>query len=224
MIAQDFKTIRDTLTECFRESGVFAPLDSTGTYFQADSIRKDEKLWLAIAAGVDDSEARDLFRGHSTRIQRAQLPLRVRQISEISLLFVVRPFEGGLGNVSPLSLVVPFTPRLGIECLEVRQAYFRLWDLPENKHGLRNLRWEWDAVQAKEPSLEKWLHRWQKDIGFNPAHTPSHLHLNTDRVKPGDHSREQPGEKFDELRIALGSPNPLAFILGIAAWLRAVSS
>ena len=104
--------------------------------------------------------------------------------------------------------------------MEIRIAYIRIYDIPENDNRLLNLRWEWDVQPAVQDPFEKWLKCWKSDCGFNPAHPPSHLHLNSEVFSSGGNKAIRPGDLERELRLAIGRPNPLAFLLSIGAWFR----
>ena len=95
------------------------------------------------------------------------------------------------------------------------------FDLSDGKFGLFNLRWEVDTREAGKPPREHWLRDWKRTLRHNPAHPSSHLHFNTQpKASPVERSRglEEPGE--NDLRLAIGDPNPLAFLLSVAAWVR----
>ena len=92
--------------------------------------------------------------------------------------------------------------------------------MERGSEAIEHLRWDFDPAAAYAAPQEKWLQRWKPIIGFNPAHPPSHLHINQ---KPLDHftrSRDAQAYSPDELRLAIGVPNPLAFLMSIAVWLR----
>jgi len=220
MSDQEFILIKNIFMECFNDSLIFKRPDTDGNFFEIGDLRKDQKLWLVLGAGLNESDAQDLFRGHPKKTQNASYPIRFDPDGKISLLFVVRPLEQIPNEDTSLKLIVPFAFNKGIPYLEMRQAHIRVRDLPENSHNLRNLRWEWDIQSSVNQPWERWLRSWQEDIGFNPAHPPSHLHLNTEPPIPDD----RPTDSRSDLRLAIGKPNPLALIFSIAVWLRAIVS
>jgi hypothetical protein len=220
MGAHDLVTIQRTFEQCFKDIAVFERYDMDGQFFEVNDVQKDNGRWLVIAAGLSEAEAKDFFAGNPARAQKSLVPLRYRSRCKISLLFVLRPFEENPKYPNQTILVSPFAPTKRIPWIEIRQAYMRILDIPDNDIQLSSVRWEWDAVPAVRDPDEKWLRSWKYDCGFNPAHPPSHLHLNSRALVPGSITR--PGDLKNELRIAIGRPNPLAFILSIAAWFRGV--
>lgn len=220
MSAHDLQTIQNTFTKCLKDSAVFRRPDSHGNYFEVNNLRKDNKDWLVVAAGIDESEAGDLFQGISKRAEKAVAPLRFGNSCEISILFVARPFSG---EIVPNSKSFPFAVQQGIPWIELREAYIRVWDLPDgNPQKLSNIRWEWDLSGRSDDPYEDWLREWKEEIGFNPSHSPSHLHFNTDRNTQENTSSVRSGDRLDDLRLAVGKPNPLALILSLAVWLRSL--
>ena len=220
MSAYDLVVIQRTFQQCFKDIAVFERSDTDGQFFEVNDIQKDNKRWLVIAAGLDQAEAEDFFVGNSNRAEKSLVPLRYKLICKISLLFVLRPFEQDPMFCNQTILVSPFAPTKGIPWIEIREAYVRIRDIPDNSSQLANLRWEWDSVPAIQDPVEKWLRSWKYDCGFNPAHPPSHLHLNSENFVPG--STRRPGDLQNELRIAIGRPNPLAFLISIAVWFRGI--
>lgn len=223
MDAQSLQTVQNTFEKCFRDSAIFIRSGFSGRYFEADEVRWDNKSWIVIAAGLDEGQAGKVFRGNQNRAEKSLAPLYFRGACEMSLLFVARPFHGDPAEISPLSLVTPFAPQQGIRWLELREAYIRLWGIPTNTQGLSNIRWEWDLDSVRDTPRERWLRDWTTDLGFNPAHSPSHLHLNSTRIETGQGSHFRFDDSPHELRLAIGRPNPLALILSIAVWLRSLS-
>ncbi len=219
MTANQLSIIQNTFVDCFSDSAVFDRREAEGNYFEADDIRKDNSHWLVIAAGLTDTEARSLFKGNTTRAKRASIPLRFMEKCEISVLFVARPFLGNAMDASSRCFIAPFAPKRGMPWIELRQARVRISSLPPNRNSLQNFRWEYDCRQAKQQPLEGWLHRWNREFGFNPAHSPSHLHINSDELSPDE---TRPGDTIEDLRLAIGNPNPLVLIMSIAVWLRRI--
>jgi hypothetical protein len=90
----------------------------------------------------------------------------------------------------------------------------------DTRSSLFNFRWEVDARQSGDPPLEDWLRGWWSSLGYSPAHPPSHLHFNS-QLKPSSgrsQGLDEPAE--NSLRLALGDPNTIAFLLSVAAWVR----
>lgn len=220
MSAHDLATIQRTFQQCFKDIAIFERSDTDGQFFEVNDIQKDNRRWLVIAAGLNQAEAEDFFAGNPTRVQKSLVPLRYKSSCEISFLFVLRPSDQDPMYSNQTILVSPFAPTQRIPWIEIRQAYVRILNIPDNETQLSSLRWEWDPVPAIRDPDEKWLRSWKYDCGFNPAHPPSHLHLNSKVLVPG--SIRRPGDLYNELRIAIGRPNPLAFIFSIAVWLRGV--
>lgn len=211
-------TIQRTFQQCFKDIAVFERSDTDGQFIEVDDIHKENRHWVVLAAGLDQTEAGNFFAGNRTKAERSLIPLRYKLTCKISLLFVLRPFEQDPMFTNQTILVSPFALTKGIPWIEIRQAYVRILDIPENDMKLSNLRWEWDPVPATSDPDEKWLRSWKYECGFNPAHPPSHLHLNSKPLAVG--SMMRPGDSPNELRMAIGRPNPLALIFSIAVWLR----
>jgi hypothetical protein len=116
----------------------------------------------------------------------------------------------------PISQIVHFAPAEEVPLVEIREGFFRIRDLAENRNTVNSLRWELDAVQSRRDPIDPWLRRPASILGYNPAHPPSHLHINSydeDEVN-------MPVESSSDLRLCVGVVNPLALVLSIAAWLR----
>jgi hypothetical protein len=212
--------IQNAFQQCFRDIAVFERFRSDGQFFEVNDFQKENKRWLVIAAGIEKTEAVELFRGNPKRAQRSLIPLKYRDRCRISLLFLIRPFNEDPKYENQTVLVSPFAPDRGIPYVEIRIAYIRIYDIPENDNRLLNLRWEWDALSALKDPIEKWLKSWMSDCGFNPAHPPSHLHLNSEEFSSSGKGAVRTGDFERELRLAIGRPNPLAFLLSVGAWFR----
>ncbi|RJP33791.1 MAG: hypothetical protein C4527_03695 [Candidatus Omnitrophota bacterium] len=221
MAEYNLDSIKSIFSKCLDDCAVFHRPDSDGRLFESEVIHKEDKHWLVMAAGLCESEARKWFSSNNQRAENALHPLRFKHACEISFLFIVRPISEERSQFNPLKLIVPFAVQHQIPYLEINQAYIRMWDFPDNPHKLLNLRWEWDARPAANHPYENWLKEWTHDIGFNPAHPSSHLHINTKRLDP---FTLRAGDLFGDLRLAIGHPNPLALIFSIAVWLRSLSS
>lgn len=220
MSSHQFKRIQSIFSKCLRDTELFDRGDRDSDLFESDTIKKDNAYWLSIAAGITKPTARDIFPSNPKRAEKAIIPIRFKQTCEISLFFVVRPFEGNLSNITPLSLITPFAFESGIPWLEIRNASIRVSNLPQNNKKIDNIRWEWDAEMAKNKPHEPWLRVWHAECGFNPAHPPSHLHLNSNVSSFDDSTTIRNGDLADDFRLSIGNPNPLALILSLASWLR----
>ncbi len=213
-------SIKNIFSKCLEDCAVFHRPDSDGKLFESEVIHKENKTWLVIAAGLCESEANKWFSGHKKRAENSIFPILFKQRCEISMLFVVRAYDGNSIYSNPMRLIVPFAIQQQIPYLEMSQAYVRIWGVPDNYHNLMNLRWEWDTRPTKNYPYEKWLRNWTYDIGFNPAHPPSHLHINTERLDP---SKLRTGDLCEDLRLAIGNLNPLSFLFSLAVWLRTLT-
>ncbi|MDM8522858.1 hypothetical protein QUF80_05740 [Desulfococcaceae bacterium HSG8] len=220
MSINDLSLIQDIFCECIRDIAVLERFESDGRFFESDSIRKEKTDWIVIAAGLDESEAKQFFPGNSKRAERSAAPLRYKSC-KISMLFVVKPFDGDMNSISMSSLLItPFAPNKNIPLIRIRNAFLNVYDIPDNKNKLRNFRWEWDTNHSFEEPYEKWLRSWKNEIGFNPAHPPSHFHINSESYKENIEYIKRAGDSIDDLRISVGNPNPLSLILSVAVWLR----
>lgn len=215
MSISDLVGIQRTFTKCLKDIAVFERFHSDGQFFEVNDIQKENKRWLVVAAGIGEDETRDLFHENHKRAQKSLIPLLYKSTCRISFLFVLRPFDQDPMYSNQALLISPFAPTSGIPWVEIRNGYIKILNIPDNDNRLVNLRWEWDVIPALQYPYERWLRFWKDNCGFNPAHPPSHLHLNSDVI-----SSRRSGELENELRLALGRPNPLAFLLSIAVWLR----
>jgi len=130
---------------------------------------------------------------------------------------VLRPVPFPVPQHDPISQIAHFAPSEEVPLVEIREGFFRIRDLAENKNTVNSLRWELDAVQSRRDPIEPWLRRWALILGYNPAHPPSHLHINSyDEAEVS-----MPVDSSSDLRLCVGVVNPLALVLSIGAWLRA---
>lgn len=212
------QAIQNTFDSCLRAAEVFERAAPGNRLFEAEVLHKSGHKWLAMAAGIDSAKAASIFPSHSNRAAGATLPLRAIRGGVASLLFVVRPCEFPIEQHPPLKQVAMFAPSAGVPLIEIREAFFRLSDLPDNPNKIHTLRWEVDLAHAQNAPMENWLQKPSRLLGYNPAHCPSHLHVNS---MSGEDDRRQQAESFKDLRLGIGPANPLSVILSIAAWLRA---
>lgn len=214
----EFTIIQRIFESCLAGSAVFERDSSGGQLFEADVIRRENKRWIAIAAGVSQTEAQDIFAANSGRAERATIPLRTLRIGgSVSFLFVLRTSRFPIEQHDPTNQIAHFAPSEGIPLVEIREGFFRIRDLEDNRNTVKCLRWELDAVASRRDPMEPWLHNSASLLGYNPAHSPSHLHINS----YGEDEMNAPVDPDSDLRLCVGVVNPLALVLSIAAWLRA---
>lgn len=218
----DLETIKRVFERCIREAGVFDRDVPGKSLVEAEVLRKSTGKWLVIAAGIEEQEAQSVFPVSGKRAERAAIPLNVLGGAQASFLFVVRPVHSSTGLKALAAFVTPFAPGERVPFVELDSgAYLRLWDLPRTTAGLTSLRWELDPIAHRQEPMERWLQNWAKILEYNPAHAPSHLHLNSPPVSPNSDTTSRAEHSFGDLRLAVGIPNPLSLILSLAAWLRA---
>lgn len=216
MGSHELITLQAIFTQCFKDIAVFERFSSDGHYFESNDLIKEAKRWLVIAAGINEDDAKKYFNSHPNRFRKAIIPLSYKSLAKISLLFVIKPLSINSKHASSEELVAPFAPNRGIDLIEIRQGFIKVNDIPDNSQNLKSIRIDWELLPSLQEPFEKWLCSWKRECGFNPAHPPSHLHLNPKSSLGGN----RPGDLVDDLRLYLGKPNPLALILSIANWLR----
>jgi len=203
-----------------RDAQVFDRDVASGSLFEVDSLKKEDKRWLALAAGITEEESSTVFPANPSRAERATIPLSVLGGGQVSFYFVLRPTAFPIEGLATFSRTAQFAPREGIPLVEVRDAYFRLSNLPRDDNRLNHLRWELDLTTAHQDPIEEWLRPWMDRIRYNPGHAPSHIHFNAPPLDAEAVGRDRLEHSPSELRLAVGIPNPLALILSIAAWIR----
>ena len=213
-----FDIIQKQFSACFSNAEVFTRENASGTFFESEKIRKKNQDWLVVAAGVTESIAESYFSNNRARQVRAATPVNVIGGGQLSFAFIVRDIVVNDLNEANAEFVTTFAPKRGVPLIELSDSFFRLSNLSENESRLDHLRWELDSTNAFQQPHEKWLHPWKEAIGFNPAHPPSHLHINQKPLDDFESSREASTHSPAELRLAVGVPNPLALILSVAAW------
>ena len=207
-------------TACMRDAQVFERDVQSSGLFEAEVVKKEKKDWLAVAAGVAEEESGKVFPSNSARAERATLPLNILGGGQASLFFVLRPAEFPIENPSTFDRLAHFSPGDDIPLVEIREAYFRLSNLPGDDNRLSHLRWELDFSAGRGEPMEGWLQPWIRRIQYNPAHPPSHVHFNAPPVDADSTGRHRSHHSRSELRLAVGVPNPLAMILSLAVWIR----
>ncbi len=218
----DLETIKRVFERCIREAGVFDRDVPGKSLVEAEVLKRSTGKWLVIAAGIEEQEAQSVFPVSGKRAERAAIPLNVLGGAQASFLFVVRPVHSSTDLKALPRFVAPFAPSERVPFVELDGGgYLRLWDLPRTTTGLTSLRWELDAIPLRQEPMETWLQKWAEILEYNPAHAPSHLHLNSPPVTSNLSPTSRGEHSFADLRLAMGIPNPLAVILSLAAWLRA---
>jgi hypothetical protein len=139
---------------------------------------------------------------------------------QASFCYVLRPLVFPIEGSATFSRTTDFAPGEGIPLVEIRDAYFRLSNLPGDGNRVNHLRWELDPGTGHREPIEDWLLPWMERLRYNPGHAPSHIHLNAPPVDAEAVGRDQQEHSSSELRLAVGIPNPLALILSLAAWIR----
>ncbi len=216
----ELATVNGVFEVCMRDAQVFDRDVPGGSLFETETLRKERRKWLVVAAGIADNDAARVFSGSSARAERATIPLNVLGGGQASLLFVLRPLGLPVEKRSTLARLAHFAPGDDVPLVEMREAYLRLSDLPGSDNGLNHLRWELDLVAAHDEPLEEWAQPWKSRIHSNPAHPPSHLHVNSPTTDARRAERGRMDDSRSELRLAVGIPNPLAMLLSLAAWIR----
>lgn len=212
--------VAELLEACFRDAGVFSSQSGGTGLIETDVHTVERTRWLVACAGIGEKNAADYFPGQPKKRARAVNPLRTGDSGHLSFLFIVRPYDPGEGTALPPG-VTTFAPGIDIPYVEYRTgSFFRASDLDGGEIGVRHFRWEFDLVSARSEPRETWLRNWSRILGHNPAHPPSHLHVNSPPFEEDDGKRRV-DHSADDLRLAVSPPNPLALVLSFAAWQRA---
>ena len=206
---------------CMRDAQVFERDVPSGSLFEAEALRRENKRWLAVAAGIADAESSTVFPNNPARAERATIPLNILGGGQASFFFLLRPIGFPLEEPSTFARAAHFAPRDGIPLVEIREgSYFRLSNLPGEDNRLNHLRWELDLTTAYQDPKEEWLRPWMRRIQYNPGHPPSHIHFNAPPFDAEFVGPDRSDHSPSELRLAVGIPNPLAMILSLAVWIR----
>jgi hypothetical protein len=215
-----FEAIKKQFDACFTDAAIFQRDRSGGAFFEFDKLRKNKQDWTVVAAGVSDSLAKDFFPNNSGRQERAAIPVNIMGGGQLTFAFVLRAIDKLELSESNAEFMTTFAPKRGVPFVQLQDSFLRLSNLPENGSGLTHLRWELDSSNAFTQPQEPWLHHWKDVFGFNPAHPPSHVHINQTPIEDYESSREARTHSPADLRLAVGVPNPLAIILSLATWKR----
>jgi len=203
-----------------RDAQVFDRDVAGGSLFEVDNLKKENRNWLVLAAGVPPEESNTVFPNNPARAERATIPLNILGGGQASFHFLLRPLDFPVENSPTFARAAHFAPGDGIPLVEIREAYFRLSNLPGDNSPLNHLRWEFDLVTAYQDPMEDWLPPWKSRITYNPAHPPSHIHFNAPPIDAESVGRGRSDHSPAEFRLAVGLPNPLAMILSFAVWIR----
>jgi len=213
----EFKCILNQFNGCFQDIGIFERSEADNRYFESGDITRENTKWLVVAAGLNQSQAVKLFKGSPKRVEKAVIPLRYRDTCELKILFELRACDNTVEASWPIA---PFAAKSDVPWVEIRNAFLGVVNLPENQQSISNLRWEWDVYSSLKKPTEKWLRKWHAECGFNPAHPLPHLHINSAYLDSAQNVPQRPVKTIDELRLAIGYPNPLALLLSLGTWLR----
>ncbi len=210
-----FDRIQSHVEGCLQQAGVFERTVDGLQLFEVEIVERANAKWLVLAAGITESESWEYFPDEHKR-EHAVVPMQVSPCGQASLLLIVRPQESAASLV-PGKYVTDFSTDVG--WVEMRQGcYLRVDGL--ERPAVQQVRWELDPVEGFKPPKETWLRPWASLIGCNPAHAPSHWHINSPPIEePGPRHRRRVITP-PELRLATGLPNPLLLILSLANWLR----
>lgn len=209
-------TMQRVFDQCIRECGVFNRDETGGSLVEFETIRKEKKNWLVVGAGLTIEKSQRWFPNHPKRAERSRTPLMVFKSAEAELLFVCRPIDASIQGVD-FTTVTTFSPADRVPLIQLLDGYFQINNIDDDETRLDSIRWEFDLVQGKQQPSEAWLSDWKQRIGDNPAHAPSHLHINPQEQQLDERAGHSPAE----LRLAIGLPNPLTLLLSLATWIRA---
>lgn len=207
------ETFVDLVQCAFRESGVFQR-EGSHDLLTAEALTVSGRRYVALLAGSANARHRALHANDSRRHELNTFPLRLRGNGEVDVCIVARPLEDS-DEAAPDEHPAPFAPTEQLPWVAVREFHVRVFDLAENDLGVRCLRIEYDARSAAAPAQERWLRDWHRILGDNPAHSRWHVHVNS-----GDDAQGTLRGEFtdNDLRLAIGAPNPLTLVLSFAAW------
>jgi hypothetical protein len=204
---------------CLKDTGVFNRDVDSGGLLEAEILHRGQTNWLAIAAGIDTTLAHQIFPNNSKKAERAITPIRICSSSdELSFLFVLRPIRFPLDNIENLRNAAEFAPGMNYPLVELSEAFWCVSLNEQNENRIHKLLWEFDLSRSLNEPMESHLSNWKRKIGWNPAHSPSHLHINSPKQATLD-DRGIGSRAYEDLRLAVGMPNPLALFISFAAWL-----
>jgi len=215
--------IQETFLKCFRDTALYSRAVAGNNLFEVNNVKKDNKQWLILAAGLNDFDAALFFKDNPSRALRAKEPLTIPRTScKMSVLFVLSAFEEDAVVHDKSDRIAPFAPGNGVSFVEIREARLKVDGIPNNDLGIAYIRWDFDLASSFDKPIEKWAYPWRKVCGFNPIHAASHFHINYSENEHDD-DQKRPGNSIGGLRMATGMPNPLALVLSLSAWLSSLS-
>ena len=170
---------------------------------------------MVVAAGIDVSESTEFIQKH--RQDRATIPINITPQGQLSVLLIVRPNPDL--HVGSSKFVSQFSQDVGE--IEIYQGSYLRFDNIDSP-VIQQLRWELDIVQSHKSPMETWLQPWESIVGCNPAHAPSHWHINSPPIEVRGRRGQSHAIRTPELRMATGLPNPLLLLLSVANWLKSL--
>ena len=204
---------------CLKDTGVYNRAVDSGGLLESEILHRRQINWVVIAAGLDITLAHQIFPNNSKKAERATTPIRICGSSdELSFLFVLRPLKLPLNDIESLRHAAEFAPGLGFPLVELSQAFWCASLNEQNENRIYKLLWEFDLSRSINEPMESHLSNWRQKIGWNPAHSPSHLHINSPEHATLD-DRGIGSRAHEDLRLSVGMPNPLALFISFAAWL-----
>ena len=213
-----FEQMQRHLEGCLLQSSVFERTIEGAQLFDVDMVDKAGVKWLVIAAGISDVEARSYIQSHHR--ERATVPMQLTPQGQASILLIIRPWPPST-PYDDTKYITYFSVDVGV--IELYQGSYVRIDNIESP-AIRQIRWELDAVAGHRPAIEPWLRGWECVVRCNPAHAPSHWHINSPPIVQLGRRDQHRTIVPPELRIATGLPNPLLLLLSIANWLRSLST
>jgi hypothetical protein len=209
-----YERIQGHVDGCLQQAGLFHRSVEGAQLFENEIVHKSKQKWLVIAAGISEAEAGTCF-SEAHKRERAVIPIQINPSGQLSLLLIIRPL-GQEALSTEGKYVTDFSRDVGP--VELYQGcYVRADGLPTPT--VQQIRWELDPVAGHKEPHEKWLLPWAGVVGCNPAHPPSHWHINSPAIElPGRRQRRRVVNP-PELRLAVGLPNPLLLMLSLANWL-----
>jgi hypothetical protein len=209
-----FDRIHKHLENCLLQSGIFERVVEGSQLFDIEMVKRANAKWLVIAAGIDVTESDEFIQKH--RRDRATIPMQITPQGQGSVLLIVRPIENQ-SEVSRGKFITKFSEDVGE--IEIYQgSYIRIDNI--DSPVIQQIRWELDVVQGHKDPIETWLRPWARIVGCNPAHSPSHWHINSPPIEVPARRGQSKSIRTPELRMATGLPNPLLLLLSVANWLK----
>ncbi len=215
--------MNEIFEQCLTEAVIFTRAVPDGSLAEIELSRdRDGSLWSTIAAGISEESAERYFKRGSRQARDATIPLQAIGGGQAQIFLKMRPVPWPNSHPKGARFLASYAPG-EIPLVEIAKGRISLdFDVPDSRLGLFNLRWEVDPAGAGRPPREDWLRGWWEILGnINPAHPSSHPHFNSQpRAPAGERSWgwDEPAE--NDLRLAIGDPNPLALLLSVATWIR----